>query len=462
MTTELVSLPIQYLIQQQRTFFNSGQTKPVNFRIDKLQLLKRAIIKYQDAIVGAIKADLGRPKFEAYLEINILGELRLALKRIKSWTKPQRVSTGFEHFPAQAWIQPEPKGLVLIIGPWNYPFQLLISPLIGAIAAGNCAILKPSELAPQTSLVVAQIIQETFESAYVAVIEGGVTTSQKLLAEKFDHIFFTGSKQVGKIVMKAAAKYLTPLTLELGGKSPCIVDTDIRLDYTANRIIWGKFLNSGQTCAAPDYLLVNRRIKSELLQQLRVSIYKFFGDNPAQSPDFGRIINENHFSRLLPLLENGTIFVGGQTIAEERYIAPTILNEVTWEDPVMEEEIFGPILPVLTYESLDDAISHLNSRPKPLALYFFSRDRQKQVQVLQSTSSGGVCLNDTVIQFAVWNLPFGGVGESGIGAYHGQTSFDTLSHQKSVLKKTFWLNPIWLYPPYQGKLGLLKRIVIGK
>lgn len=459
MTTQLASLDIHDLIQQQRNFFNSGQTKPVSFRIEKLRLLKKNILKYQDAIVSAVKADLGRSEFEAYLEINILGELRLALKQIKSWTKSQRVSISFEHFPATAWVQPEPIGNILIIGPWNYPFQLLISPLIGAIAAGNCSILKPSEFAPNSSKVIAEMIQNTFEPSYIAVVEGGITTSQRLLAEKFDHIFFTGSKSVGKIIMQAATKHLTPLTLELGGKSPCIVDTDIHLKHTANRIVWGKFLNAGQTCAAPDYLLVDRCIKSQLILQLRRAVHDFFGDNPFQSPDFGRIIHKNHFSRLLPLLEKGTILVGGQNIAEELYIAPTILDDVTWSDPIMEEEIFGPILPILTYDTLNEAISKINSRPKPLALYLFSRDRQKQAQILQSTSSGGVCLNDTIMQFAAWNLPFGGIGESGIGAYHGKTSFDTLSHRKSIFKKPFWLNPIWLYPPYKKKLSLLKTIV---
>lgn len=449
------------LLQQQRAFFNTGNTRSVNFRVEQLKRLKQAIIKHQDAIVTAAKADLGRPEFEAYFEIGVLGELNRALNQLKSWVKPKRVATPFDQFPATAWIEPEPLGVVLIIGPWNYPFQLLFSPLIGAIAAGNCTILKPSELAPHTSQAVAQLIQDTFDPSYIAVVEGGVETSQQLLAEKFDYIFFTGGIRVGKIVMEAAAKHLTPVTLELGGKSPCIVDTDVRLDYTAKRIVWGKFINAGQTCVAPDYLLVDRRIKSDLVEQLQRSMHDFFGDNPVKSPDYARIINEQHFSRLLPFLENGKVIVGGEAIREQRYIAPTILDQVRWDDPVMQEEIFGPILPLLEYESLEEAIAKINARPKPLALYFFSRNRQKQAKVLQSTSSGGVCLNDTVMQYATWELPFGGVGESGIGAYHGKSSFDTFSHYKSVLKKSFWLDLGWRYAPYKGKLGFLKKVITG-
>ncbi|NEO32314.1 MAG: aldehyde dehydrogenase [Symploca sp. SIO3C6] len=446
---------------QQRAFFNTGNTKPINFRIEQLQRLKQGIIKHQDAIVKAAKADLGRPEFEAYFEIGVLGELNRALKQLKSWVKPKRVATSFDQFPSTAWIVPEPLGVVLIIGPWNYPFQLLFSPLVGAIAAGNCAILKPSELAPHTSQAVAQLIQDSFEPAYIAVVEGGVETSQQLLAEKFDYIFFTGGTRVGKIIMEAAAKNLTPVTLELGGKNPCIVDTDIRLDYTAKRIAWGKFINAGQTCAAPDYLLVDQRIKSDLLKQLQQSIHEFFGDNPVKSPDYARIINEKHFSRLLLFLEKGKLIVGGEAIREQRYIAPTILDQVRWDDPVMQEEIFGPILPVLIYDNLEAAIAKINARPKPLALYLFSRNQQKQAKVLESTSSGGVCLNDTVMQYATWGLPFGGVGESGIGAYHGKSSFDTFSHYKSVLKKSFWLDLGWRYAPYEGKLGFLKKVITG-
>lgn len=295
---------------------------------------------------------------------------------------------------------------MLIIGPWNYPFQLMISPLVGAIAAGNCAILKPSEQAPRTSQVVANLIQSTFSPYYVTLIEGDVGVSQQLLAHKFDHIFFTGGASVGRIVMEAVAKHLTPVTLELGSKSPCIVDENINVDHAAKRIAWGKFINAGQTCIAPDYLLVNRHIKPNLFKQLKKIIQEFYGDNPSTSPDYGRIINQRHFSRLAAFLETGKTVIGGHADPETRYIAPTILDEVSWHDTIMEEEIFGPILPVLEYGSFEEAITLVNQRFKPLALYFFSRDQQKQKQILHSTSSGGVCFNDTVVQFGVWGLPF--------------------------------------------------------
>lgn len=335
----------------------------------------------------------------------------------------------------------------------------MISPLTGAIAAGNCAVLKPSEVAANTSRVIADIIQKTFDPAYIAVVEGGVETSQQLLEEKFDHIFFTGGTEIGKIVMQAAAKHLTPVTLELGGKSPCIVDSDVDLKYAAKRITWGKYLNAGQTCIAPDYLLVDRRIKSELLTEIQKCVKEFYGDDPAQSPDYARLISHRHFERLEPLLKDGEIVMGGQTKPEEKYIAPTVMDQVSWESPVMQEEIFGPILPVLEYSDLKEAIAQINARPKPLALYIFSKDKQKQEQVLQETSSGGVCINDTVMQVGVSTLPFGGVGDSGIGSYHGKASFDTFSHYKSVLKKGFRFDPNWRYPPYKDKLSLLKRII---
>lgn len=462
MTSQLVASPVKDLIQQQRSYFGTGQTKDVDFRLAQLKRLKQAILDYQDAIVDAAKADLHRPAFEAYFEIAAIGEINLALKQLKSWVKPQRAKTSIDQFPASAWIQPEPLGVVLIIGPWNYPFQLMISPLVGAIAAGNCAILKPSEHAPNTSKVVAEMIQSTFDPHYVAVVEGDATVSQQLLAEKFDHIFFTGGTRIGRIVMEAAAKHLTPVTLELGGKSPCIVEADVRLDYAAKRIAWGKFINAGQTCISPDYLLVNRRIKSELLERLKQYIQEFYGENPLHSPDYGRIINQNHFSRLTTFLEPDKTVIGGQVDPESRYIAPTILDGVTWEDPVMQDEIFGPILPVLEYDDLDEAIAQVNAHPKPLALYFFSQDEQKQEKVLQSTSSGGVCINDVVMQIAVSGLPFGGVGESGIGSYHGKASFDTFSHRKSVLKRSLWLDLGWRYAPYTvGQLKQIKRIVSG-
>jgi acyl-CoA reductase-like NAD-dependent aldehyde dehydrogenase len=455
----LTQAPVKDIIRKQREFFATSQTKDVEWRIEQLKRLKQAIVADQEAIVNAVKADLGRPDFEAYFEVAAISEINYAIKHLKSWVKPKRVSSGIEHFPASAKIYPEPVGVVLIIAPWNYPFQLMISPLAGAIAAGNCAVLKPSEIAANTSKVIADLIQKTFDPAYIAVVEGGVETSQQLLEEKFDHIFFTGGTAIGKIVMQAAAKHLTPVTLELGGKSPCIVDSDVDLKYTARRITWGKYLNAGQTCIAPDYLLVHSPIKSQLLTEIKKCASEFYGDDPAQSPDYARLISRRHFERLEPLLNDGEIVIGGQTKPEEKYIAPTVLDQVTWESPIMQEEIFGPILPVLEYTDLKDAIAQINARPKPLALYLFSKDKHKQQQVLQETSSGGVCINDTVMQVGLSTLPFGGVGDSGIGSYHGKASFDAFSHYKSVLKKGFRFDPDWRYPPYKDKLSLLKRII---
>jgi aldehyde dehydrogenase (NAD+) len=338
----------------------------------------------------------------------------------------------------------------------------MMSPLVGAIASGNCALLKPSEHAPHTSRVVAEMIADTFDPSYIAVVEGDASVSQKLLAEKFDHIFFTGGTAIGRIVMAAAAQHLTPVTLELGGKSPCIVDSDIHLDHAAKRIAWGKLINTGQTCIAPDYLLVQRQVKNDVVNRIRDYIQEFYGENPAQSPDYGRIIHRRHFDRLIAFLNHGEIILGGDYNADDRYLAPTLIDGVTWDDPVMQEEIFGPILPILTYDTLEDAIAQVNARPKPLSLYFFSRDRQKQERILQATSSGGVCLNDTVMQVGVNTLPFGGVGESGIGSYHGKASFNTFSHFKSVLRRGFWLDLGWRYAPYTAqKLKQIKGIVTG-
>lgn len=462
MTAQVMVSPIPALVQQQRRFFSTGQTQSLEFRLIQLQKLKQAIVEHQDAIVEAATADLGRPAFEAYFEIATISEINLALKKLKSWMKPKRVGTSIDQFPASAWIQPEPLGVALIIGPWNYPFQLMISPLVGAIAAGNCAILKPSEQAPGTSAVVTELIRSSFDPSYIAVVEGDAEVSQQLLDEKYDHIFFTGGTAIGRIIMAAAAKHLTPVTLELGGKSPCIVDADIQVDHAARRIIWGKFINSGQTCIAPDYLLVNRRIKAALMAAMKQCVEEFYGDDPAKSPDYGRIVNQRQFERLVGFLGCGEVVIGGEHNAEQRYIAPTILDQVGWESPVMADEIFGPILPVLEYGELDEAIAQINARPKPLALYVFSRSDAVQRQVLAATSSGGVCINDTVMQVGVATLPFGGVGESGMGSYHGKASFDTFSHFKSVLKKGLWLDLKWRYAPYTAAgLKQIKRIVTG-
>ncbi|MBD2570238.1 aldehyde dehydrogenase family protein [Anabaena lutea] len=457
-TTEISK--IAEILNIQRNFFKTGQTKNVAFRIAQLKILKQAIIENKPAIIKALKADLHKPEFETYAtEIGGVKEVDYALKNITNWTKPKKAEVPLEFFPYSAKIHPEPLGVVLIIGPWNYPFQLIISPLVGAITAGNCAIIKPSEIAPHTSKLVAEIIGKYFEKNYIAVIEGGVEISQQLLEEKFDHIFFTGGTAVGKIVMAAAAKTLTPVTLELGGKSPCIVDAEINLEHTIKRIIWGKFINAGQTCIAPDYLLVDQKIKQDLLNGLQKCLKEFYGDNPETSPDYARIISQKQFARLANFLKDGEIVIGGETNPEQNYIAPTIIDNISVEDSVMQEEIFGPILPIIAYTDIAEAIDLINSRPKPLALYLFSQNKDLQKRVLQETSSGGVCINDTVMQFGISSLPFGGLGDSGIGSYHGKASFDTFSHHKSVLKNSFWLDLNWRYIPYKNKLWLLKRII---
>jgi aldehyde dehydrogenase (NAD+) len=457
-TTELSN--VGSIIQNQREFFQTGKTKDVNFRIQQLKTLKQAIIEHQQSIVEALQGDLHKAEVETYItEISIVKEIDYAIKHLHNWSKPKKAAVSWDFFSYSAKIYPEPLGVVLIIGPWNYPFQLIISPLIGAIAAGNCAIIKPSEIASHTSDVIAKMIAKHFDPAYITVVKGGAEASQKLLAEKFDHIFFTGGIVVGKIIMTAAAKHLTPVTLELGGKSPCIVDTDINLEHTVRRITWGKFVNAGQTCIAPDYLLVNTKIKKDLIDGLEKSLKEFYGDNPANSPDYARIISQKHFERLVNFLKDGEVIIGGENQPSERYIAPTVVDHVSLEDSVMQEEIFGPILPVIEYTDIAEAIALINSRPKPLALYLFSQNKNLQKRVLQETSSGGVCINDTMMHFGVSSLPFGGVGDSGIGNYHGKASFDTFSHNKSVLQNSFWLDLKWRYAPYQGKLPLIKKLL---
>ena len=448
-------------VSNQRLFFNKHQTKKISFRIEQLKLLKQAILDNEAAITKALKADLNKSELESYVtEIGIcLEEIKYALKHIRSWVKPKKVRTPLPYLPASSKVYSEPLGVVLVIGAWNYPLQLIISPLIGAIAAGNCVIIKPSEIAVNTSTLLAEIIPKYFDSSFISVVEGGKEVTEQLLEEKFDHIFFTGSTQVGKVIMSAAAKQLTPVTLELGGKSPCIVDADTYLEYTARRIVWGKFLNAGQTCVAPDYLLVDRKIKKDLLEHLKQIIQEFYGTTPETSPDYARIINQHHFQRLCELLKTGEIVVGGDTNPSNYYIAPTVIDAVSPEEGVMQEEIFGPILPVIEYTNLSEAIAFVNAKPKPLALYFFSNNKQHQNQVLQETASGGACINDTIVQMAFPGLPFGGVGDSGIGRYHGKTSFETFSHQRSVLHKSFWVDVKLRYAPYKGKLKFLKWLI---
>jgi aldehyde dehydrogenase (NAD+) len=452
-------MDFERLIRCQRDYFNSGATLSLDYRRAQLRKLQAALVASESALLAALHADLRKPPQEAYTaELGfVLSEIRHALRHLPSWIKPQRRRAPLLAWPARGWVQPEPYGLGLVMGPWNYPFQLLLSPLVGAVAAGNCVTLKPSEFAPHTAAAVAQLIQATFSEEYVAVVPGEHEVAEALLRERFDTIFFTGSTSVGRAVMAAAARHLTPVTLELGGKCPCLVCADAPLDVTARRIAWGKFMNAGQTCVAPDFLLVDRRISEALVQALQRAIRQFYGDDPQRSPDYGRIVNRKHLDRLTAYLSTGQIACGGQHNSTDLYLAPTILIGVPADAAVMQAEIFGPILPVLEFDRLEDALALLRQRPTPLALYLFTPDRGTQQQVLRTTRSGGVCLNDTILHMVGKALPFGGLGDSGLGAYHGKASFDCFTHYRSVMRRPFAFDPNLRYPPPRLKLAALKR-----
>jgi aldehyde dehydrogenase (NAD+) len=446
-------------LQRQRGFFQSGATRPLEFRRTQLRKLHDAVVAHEAALLAALHDDLRKSPHEAYTtEIGlVLSELRHALRHLPSWMRPRHRRTPLLAWPSRGFIRPEPFGVALVIGPWNYPLQLLLSPLVGAMAAGNCAVLKPSEFAPHTAAVVARLMGATFSQDYIAVVQGDQGAGEALLREKFDHIFFTGSTSVGRAVMAAAARNLTPVTLELGGKCPCVVCADAPLDITARRIVWGKFMNAGQTCVAPDFVLVDRRIGDDFLQTLKQAVREFYGDAPQKSPDYGRIVNRKHQDRLTGYLGSGQIAHGGEHDGNDLYLAPTILTGVPTDAPVMQEEIFGPILPVLEFTTLDDALTLLRNRPTPLALYLFTKDRAAQDRVLAETRSGGVCLNDTVTHMVGKNLPFGGLGESGLGAYHGEASFACFTHYRSVLRRSFVFDSKLRYPPPRVTLATLKR-----
>ncbi|WP_391557039.1 aldehyde dehydrogenase [Robertmurraya sp.] len=446
------------LILKQKAFFRSGKTKELSYRIQALEALREAIRKNEQSLFHTLKEDLNKSEFEAYAtEIGVvLEEIRFTLKKISDWVKPEKVKTPVSHIGSTSYIYSEPYGVALIIAPWNYPFQLAIAPLMGAIAAGNCAILKPSELTPKTSALLRKIITELFPEEYIAVVEGGVEASQALLAEDVDYIFFTGSVPVGKVIMEAAAKNLTPVTLELGGKSPCIVHHDANLKLAAKRIAWGKFINAGQTCVAPDYLYVHESIRDEFLQEFQLATHELYGEKALKNPDYTRIVSKRHFDRLLPFLNNGDTFMGGASNEETLTIEPTVLTGITWDDSIMQDEIFGPILPVLPYREISEVIDGIHKHPNPLALYLFSENESVQQEVLHHISFGGGCINDTVYHLASPYLPFGGVGSSGIGAYHGKGSFDTFSHRKSVLKQTTKFDLPFRYPNVKDGLKKLK------
>ena len=462
MDTALEKISHRVLLDEQKRYFNSGTTRDVQFRIKQLQTLGKMVYQSQDKLKAALKSDLGKPSLEVYgAEIlPVMEEINVACEHLAEWNRPYPVN-GFMDpldLESKAIFYPEPLGSVLIIAPWNYPLQLLFNPLVGAVAAGNCCVIKPSKMVPHTTGLIVKLIEENFTPEYICAITG--RDANTLMNEPFDHIFFTGSVQIGKTIMKAAAENLTPVTLELGGKSPCIVDQAADLDLAARRIVWGKYYNTGQTCVAPDYLLVHSAIKQPLLQKMLQTIRLYYGDNPVESQSFGRIVNEKQFQRLSALLEGRECLVGGERVEDQLYIAPTIVDRVGWDDPLMEDEIFGPILPVIEYDNLDDMLVKIVQRPKPLALYIFSEDRSVQQKIIDKTSYGGGCINDTISYQISSQMPFGGVGHSGMGRYHGKATFDLFTHPKPVLERSHNYDPTFVMPPYSEVQSIILRWMI--
>jgi aldehyde dehydrogenase (NAD+) len=449
------------IMKKQRLFFATGATKDVKNRIIHLKKLKQAIKDNEDNICDALSGDFGKAPFETYIsEIGtILVEIGHTISHLKSWAKPKRGRTPMSHLPGRSRVYAEPYGTVLVIAPWNYPFNLAMAPVIGAISAGNTLFLKPSGASPMTSRILYKILTSVFPTEWVAVFQEE-EVKKTILDLQYDYIFFTGGSEVGRMVMEKAAVHLTPLTLELGGKSPCIVMDDADFTIAARRIAWGKFFNCGQTCVAPDYLLITEKAKGPFFEALKKEIKKFYGDNPEESPDFARVINDRHWVRVEKLLHKGKVVIGGQSDRKTRYIAPTVIDGISPEDPIMQEEIFGPVLPVIAINSLDDAINFINERPKPLALYFFTKKSKNTKRMINETSYGGGCVNDTLKHFANGHIPFGGVGASGMGSYHGKGSFDTFTHYKSVYYNVnFFDNPL-VYAPYSKLAAMIIKSVI--
>ncbi|WP_455534562.1 aldehyde dehydrogenase [Roseburia inulinivorans] len=453
---------IKDILQQQNHFFSSGKTIPAEFRLKQLESLQEAMIRHEADLAAALKEDLGKSRMESYMcEIGLtLSELTWMQKHLRSLMRSKRVSTPAAQFAAKSFRSPSPYGTVLIMSPWNYPVLLTLDPLIDAIAAGNTAVVKPSAYAPCTFDVMKTIIEECFPKHYVAVVDGGRAENQALLQQRFDMIFFTGGKTVGREVLRHAAEYLTPVTLELGGKSPCIVDSTAKIRLAAKRIVFGKYLNCGQTCVAPDYILCDKRIRDELITAILAEIEKQFGKEPLKNPNYGKIINEKHFERILGLINGEKLVYGGQSEPESLRIAPTVLNNITWDDAVMGEEIFGPLLPILTFDTLDEALDTVESHPHPLALYFFSEDKAAQKKVLDTCRFGGGCINDTIIHLATSDMPFGGVGESGMGSYHGRVGFETFSHYRSIVDKKTWMDLPIRYQKYTGLKEKMMRMFL--
>ena len=453
-------MDIHEIVESEKHFFRTGVTRGVDFRIDMLKKFRKAIIENDELISAALKADLNKQPFESYMcETGLLlEEINFHIKRLKKWSKTRRVKSGIGQLPGKSYVCPEPYGVVLIMAPWNYPVQLCLMPLVGAISAGNCAVVKPSAYAPESSRVISKLIESAFPTGFVTAVEGGRDANKALLDEPFDYIFFTGSVAVGKTVMEAAAKRLTPVTLELGGKSPIIVDETANLPLAARRIAFGKVLNAGQTCVAPDYLMIEKSVEAPFIEEYKKALADFFPEGDMSG--MVRIINDKHFERVCNILDNsGSIAIGGARDAETRFIEPAVLTGVPVDSPAMQQEIFGPVLPVLPYEKLDDCIDFIRSRPKPLALYIFSENKMNQEKVLNSCSFGGGCINDTVIHLASSHMSFGGVGESGMGSYHGKKSFDTFTHYRSVLKQGK-LDVKLRYFPYKSGKEKITRMIL--
>lgn len=452
---------IAEIAETQASFFSTHATLPIDFRIQHLKRLKQNIKKYETEIIKALNLDLGKSEFEAFSgEVGLAqSEISFHIKNLKRWAKPKKVTTPLFSFPSKSYIYKQPYGKILIIGPFNFPFMLTIIPLIGAISAGNVAVVKPSEYTSNTSEIIENIITQTFDPAHVAFVQGGIDISQKLLEQRWDKIFFTGSTKVGKIVMEAAAKNLTPVDLELGGKNPVVVDEDANLKIAAKRIIWGKFFNTGQSCVAPDYLYVHENVKGKLLLLLKQVITDFYSQSPGESKDFGRIINGITIDRLSKIIKDEKVLAGGEMNKEERYFAPTLLTDVKEDSPVMQDEIFGPVLPILTFSNLNEVLDFIHKKEKPLVAYYFSEDRKKQKEFLKKIYSGDAAINEVVLHFTNFSLPFGGVGHSGMGSYHGKHSFETFSHTRSVLKNTTLYDLPFRYPPVKGWVLKLVRFL---
>ena len=455
-------MDIPKIVNQQKNFFNSNATKEVTLRIDTLKKLKLILKENEEKLYTAIYTDFKKSEFETYLtELSLIyNELNDAILNLKKWSKQKRVRTNLVNFPAKSYIIPEPLGNILVISAWNYPYQIALIPAISAIAAGNTVVIKPSEIPNNTSKILAELINTNFDENYLTVVEGGVETTTELLQQKWDKIFFTGSTHIGRIVYKAAAENLTPVTLELGGKSPTFVLADCNIKITAKRIVWAKFLNAGQTCIAPDYLLVEEEIKDQLLLALKKEIENAYPNNNEVQENYVQIVNEKNFNRLEQLIPADKIYYGGETNIKNRFIQPTLLHNINFEDSIMQEEIFGPILPIISFENLEDVITKIKEREKPLSLYVYSKNKIIIKKILHEVSFGGGAINESLVQMSNHNLPFGGVGASGIGAYHSKTGFDTFTHYKSILHKTSWMEPTLKYMPFtKVKKKILKFLL---